>query len=94
MLVGWLVEFTVVVAMGLKKQVYHVKTELVKRLQRQRRHYFATGLCSTMCAPRCWQLIIQSAKRLNMSFSLMSPKINNSKKLINNSQQLMTELNP
>jgi len=52
----------VVVAMGLKKQVYHVKTELVKRLQRQRRHYFATGLCSTMCAPRRWQLIIRSAK--------------------------------
>lgn len=78
--VGWLVEFTVVVATGLKKQVYHVKTELVKRLQRQRHHYFATGLCSTaMCAPQRWQLIIQSAKRLGMSFSLMSPKINNSK---------------
>lgn len=76
---GWMVEFTVVVAMRLKKQVYHVKTELVKRLQRQRRHYFATGLCSTMCAPWRWQLIIQSAKRLGMSFSLMRKKINTSK---------------
>lgn len=37
--------------MGLKKRVYHVKTELAKRLQRQRRHYFATGLCGTMRAP-------------------------------------------
>lgn len=65
--------------MGLKKQVYHVKTELVKRLQRQRRHYSTMGLYGTMCAPR-WQLIIQSAKRLSMSFSLMSAKINNRKK--------------
>lgn len=44
---SWLDEFSVAVAMGLKKQVYHVKTELVKRLQRQRCHYFATGLCGT-----------------------------------------------
>lgn len=47
-----LVKFSVAVATRLKKQVYHVKTELVKRLQRQRHHYFATGLCGTMCAHR------------------------------------------